>query len=166
MTLYDMTREAKALYDVLSGETDTGDFSDEEREQIISDTMESIGADDKLESYCKVVRQMEADAAMCAVEIKRLSDRKSKLTNGVERMKTAMLDFYNAAGYEKPVDAGIFKISRRRSEKTVVTDKDLVPDEFWKVKREADLTAIKAKIKSGETVPGAELVENFSIQIK
>lgn len=165
MTLYQMTKEAQALYNVLSGETDA-ELTDEEREQIITDTMESIGANEKLESYCQIVRQMEADKNMIDGEISRLSDAKRIRNSGIDRMKDAMLAFYNAAGYEKPVKAGTFRVSRRRSEKTVVTDKDLVPDEYWKVKREADLTEIKAQIKSGNAVPGAMLVENYSIQIK
>ena len=54
MTLYEMTEQAKTLYNMLSyGEID---------EQTFNDTLESIGADDKINDYCIVIRQLKADA--------------------------------------------------------------------------------------------------------
>ena len=163
MKLYEFTIAAQELYDLL---TEESDLEDAEREQIILNTMASMGADEKLESYCKVIRQLEADAEMLKTEKKRLDEAKSLCEKSLERMKKATLDFYNATGAERPITAGTFRISKRKSESTKITDESLIPLEFWKVKREANVSDIKAAIKAGREVPGAEIIENYSIQIK
>ena len=163
MKLYEFTTAAQDLYDLLIEESD---LKDAEREQIIIDTMESMGADEKLESYCKVIRQLEADAEMLKTEKKRLDEAKSRCEKSLERMKKATLDFYNATGAEKPITAGTFRISKRKSESTKITDEQQIPEMFCKVKREVSVADIKAAIKAGREVPGAEIVENYSIQIK
>ena len=42
----------------------------------------------------------------------------------------------------------------------------MLPSEFQRVKVEADLSAIKAALKSGQDVAGAELQTKQNIQIK
>ena len=162
MKLYEFTQEAQALYDAL---TEQG-IEDEEREQIISDTMEAMGADEKLESYCQIIRQMEADMAVIDDEMARLGCAKKRRAGGIDRMKDVMLSYYEATGLDTPIDAGTFRISRRRSEGVVITDEALVPDHYYRIKREPDKAGIKKGLKAGEEIPGAALEERWSIQIK
>ena len=56
MTLYEMSETARQLYELLeAGEID---------EQTVNDTMESIGASEKLESYVYIQRQLESEITM------------------------------------------------------------------------------------------------------
>lgn len=41
--------------------------------------------------------------------------------------------------------------------RVIVTDEALIPEAYWRIKREPDLTKIKQTIKSNVTVPGTEL---------
>lgn len=60
MTLYEMTANAIYLYDLLSN----GDID----EQTVNDSLEGMDVAGKLEDYCKVIRQFEADAAAYKAE--------------------------------------------------------------------------------------------------
>lgn len=162
MTLYNMTMEAQQLYDALVD----AELEPQEREQVITDTMAAMGADDKLESYCQIVRQMEAEQAVFAQEIDRLNGEKRRRSNGIDRMKDVMLSYYEATGAERPIEAGTFRVSKRKSDRVVITDEALVPDAWWKVKREPDKTAMKKEMKAGTEIPGAALEDTWSIQIR
>ena len=41
-----------------------------------------------------------------------------------------------------------------------------LPDEYVRIKREANLSAIKEDLKAGDEVPGAKLEERQNIQIR
>ena len=49
----------------------------------------------------------------------------------------------------------------------VLTDEMLIPEQFIKTKTETSIskTDITKAIKAGETVPGAEMQANYSVQI-
>ena len=58
-------------------------------------------------------------------------------------------------------------ISWRKSEAVSCwADPQMLPPDFQRVKVEADLSAIKAALKDGQDVPGAELQTKQNIQIK
>ena len=159
MTLYEMTEQTKALYDLLQAE------DVEEKEQIIADTLESFDADKKVEAYCQIIGQYKAEIEMFSAEIKRLTARKQTATNAVERMKAALLSFLEATGEEK-VKAGSFTVATRTSKSVNITDFDKVPEEFIRVKKEADKTAIGELLKQGETLDYAEFVYSKGVNIK
>lgn len=54
MNLYEMTAAANELYALLT--------VDEIDEETVKDTLEAMGAEEKLESCCVVIRELEADA--------------------------------------------------------------------------------------------------------
>lgn len=41
--------------------------------------------------------------------------------------------------------------------RTIITDESIIPPDFFRIKREPELDRIKAALKAGEFVPGAEL---------
>lgn len=163
MTLYEMTNELRSLVDALSDV----ELADEEREQIISDTMEGIGEAEKFNAYGKVIRQLEADAEMLDGEIKRMTEAKKRAKDGAERMKSA-LDTYMTIKNTDKIDTGLFRFSYRATEKVIINDDALLEPRFirQKVTEEADKTAIKQAIKAGEEVAGAVLVKERKVQVK
>ena len=158
MTLYEMTTAANALYEMLcNNEIDA---------QTITDTLEAMGAEEKLESYCKVIRQLEADAEALKAEKARIADKQKTVENSVARMKLAVSEFLKAKGVQKE-DAGIFKVALSTSKAVEITDPTAIPEEFIKpAKVEFDKSAIRKVLMSGEIVPGTELKINEGVQIK
>ena len=147
MTLYEMKQAAINLYEMLQ--------ADEIDEQAYNDTMEGIGADEKLEDYIYVIKQYEADNVAIKTEIDRLKANKEKNDKAIERMKKAVVDFMNATG-QKKANAGTFKLSLRKSESTVITDETKIPSEYLIPQPpKVDKVAIKKAIKNGINVDGA-----------
>ena len=157
-TLYEMTSNAHILYDLLtSGEID---------EQTFNDTLEAMGTEEKLESYCKVIRQLEADAEALKSEKDRIAKKQKSIENSIARMKTAIVNFLYAQNTEK-TSAGIFTVAISKSKAVNVVDESKVPVRFLVEQApKVDKKAIMELLKNGETVEGCELKINEGVHIK
>ena len=156
--LYEMTTQAIDLYELLQNE----DID----EQTFLDTLEAMGAGEKVESYCHVLKELQADFEKFKAESERLAARMKTAKNGIERMKTSLMDFLKATGQSK-VNAGTFTVSIGTSKATNILDESLIPAEFKQPQPDKiDKTGIKKAIENGETIPGAEIVINESIRIR
>lgn len=160
MKLYQMTAAAKELYELLeSGEID---------EQTVNDTMESIGASEKLESYVYVQKSLEAEIAAFKAEIDRMTDRKRSLEKQVERLKQAQIDFMTATG-QKKANAGTFSLSIRENKSCEITNESEIPLQYLReipAKFEPDKKMMLAALKNGETISGASLKTSYSVTAK
>ena len=158
MTLYEMKQAAINLYEMLQ--------ADEIDEQAYNDTMEGIGADEKLEDYIYVIKQCEADNVAIKTEIDRLKANKEKNDKAIDRMKQAIVDFMKATD-QKEAKAGTFNLSLRKSESTVITDETKIPSEYLIPQPpKVDKTAIKKAIKLGVKVDGAVIEIKESVIAK
>ena len=150
-SLYEMTQNTARLYEMLMlGEID---------EQTFNDTLESIGADEKINSYCIIIRQLKADIEDCKAEKKRFEERIKTFESGQERMKEALEAFMTATGKDK-VKTNKFTLYHTTSKSVEITDLNAIPDEYIKPRREDDVMKkeITAAIKDGKQVAGAKLV--------
>lgn len=162
-TLYELTGNYQALYEELTER----DFD----ETLITDTIESTGLVDdihtKAENYAIVASQLEFDATALDAEIARLQDRKRMFKANAAKIKQTLYDQLKAVG-ETKFKTKLYTFSTRKSQSVDITNIDLVPAEYMneKVTVSADKTAIKAAIKSGADVPGADLINKESLVIK
>ena len=157
-TIYEMTEQAQELLELLTdGEID---------EQTFLDTIEGMGAIDKVDNICKVINCLSADSQMFSNEIKRCQDRKRTIDNNITRLKKSLYDFYIASG-QKQLKAGTFTISSRKSTAVKITNEEAIPMDYLTIPMpKANLTAIKQALKEGKNVPGAEIEERESVQIR
>ena len=167
MTLYEFTKKGKELYELLTAELPEDEEQQEILERIIADTMESIGIEEKLESYAAVINQLSADVDMLKREETRLANRRKTIESNIARMKGAVMGYMDAIGSTKE-KAGTFTISFRKSNIVDIENTELIPDEYIKIVTEPklDKVAMKNAMKDGITIPGASLVESRSVQIK
>lgn len=157
-TLYEMTAQANELYELLQAE--------EIDEQTFNDTLEAMGTGEKVENYCKLIKQLQSDADMFNGEIERLKARKKTADNGIERMKAALLFFLQQSGQDK-VKAGSFSVSTAKTQAVYITDEAAIPCIYLKEQKPTvDKIAIKEAINNGETVAGAELIVNTGVRIR
>lgn len=158
MNLFEMTVAATELYDLLtSGEID---------EQTFEDTLQAMGSEEKLESYCKVIKQLEADAEMLKAEKDRIDKKKKTVENSIDRMKKAVADFMNAKGTKKAT-AGTFTVALSESKAVKVVDENKVPKMYFiKQDPKLDKKTIRELLMQGEKVKGCELQTNSNIKIK
>lgn len=155
MNLYEMTQAAKELYEMLQNE--------EIDEKTLSDTLEAIEADKKLESYVYVLKSLAAEVVMFEEEKKRITNKISVLNNRMDRMKNAIIEFMQSAGMTKAT-AGTFDLSLRYFDSVNIIDENLIADEYLVAQApKIDKAAIKKAIGEGQTVRGAEIVSRPSV---
>ena len=142
MNLYEMSDQARTLYQLLE--------EDEIDENIYFDTLESIGANEKLESYIYVQKQ-------------RIEKRMKTCQNNIERMKSAIMEFMTSARLKK-VQAGTFTLSLRSYESVNITDESQIPEEFLIPQPpKINKAEIKKYLKSGDVISGAEIIQKDSV---
>lgn len=160
MTLYEMSDAARQLYEMLeAGEID---------EQTVRDTMESIGASEKLESYVYVQKQLEAEIAAFEKEIERMTDRKAALENRVKRLKEAEREFMQATG-QTSANAGTFKLSLRQTKSVQIEDEGIIPMQYMvevPATMRPDKKAMLADMKEGKTIAGASIKIGYSVTVR
>jgi hypothetical protein len=158
MTLYEMTEAAKALYEMLETE--------EVDEQVISDTLEGMGANLKLEDYCKIIKQFKADAEQYKAEADRLKKKQAAAEKSVKRLTDRVLAYMSATGKTKE-KAGVFNIRVSQSKAVNIINENIIPDDYLITQpAKVDKMKIKKLLLAGEVVAGAELQTNNNLQIK
>lgn len=157
-TIYEMTQQAAALYELLcSGEID---------EQVFNDTLEAIEAEDKINSYCKIIRQLKADALTCKEEAARLTARQKTFESGAERAENILDSFMTATGKTK-VKTDKFTVFYRETSSVNITDASKVPAEYLTPQEpKINKKSISEALKNGKSVAGAELQKNKSLNIR
>ena len=157
-TLYELGEAEKQLIDLF--EVDDID------EQTLNDTIESLDIGGKLEDYCMVLRQMEADVKVFKEEAAYFATKQKRAENGIKWLKGGILNYMALTG-KKKVEAGLFKISTRESKVVNIVDEDLIPKEY-KVEQlpKIDKAGIRKALLSGVDVEGAEIQINTSVQVK
>lgn len=160
MTLYEMSAAAQQLYALL----DAGEID----EQTVTDTMEAIGAGEKLEAYIHVQKEFEKDITALEQEIKRMAERKKSLEAQVERLKNAQIAFMQASG-QKSANAGTFKLTVRENKSVEITDESAIPSEYVTeipASTRPDKKAMLAALKAGAEISGVKMKTSYSVSAK
>lgn len=157
-TLYELTESAKALYELLANE--------EIDEQTVNDTLEAMGVDEKIENYCKLIRQFEADAEVYKAEETRLYNKRKTTENAIKRLKETIVRYMEQTDNKK-VKAGTFDVGLSSSQSVNITDINKIPAGLLlPTEPKANKTAIKKMILEGAEIEGAEIVTNKGVRIR
>lgn len=150
MTLYEITGEFLRLYELATTMEDLKAFSD---------TLEGLQGDlaVKAKGYVEVMKQIEMEANECDAVIQKFTEKKKARENAYSRMKSALYDAMNTAEL-KELEAGdyMLKIIPNGGVAPLVISGD-VPDNFMKLKYEADKTLIRKALEEGKELPFAHL---------
>lgn len=164
MNLYEISQDYAAI--IAAVEEAEGELTPE-LEAAMAANGEDFAA--KIENYLKAIRNYEADAAACKEEAARFKAKEERAKKTADRLKESVLAAMQQRGIQKQ-DFGNLTAAVRKTERVVVDD-DLIaslPDDFKRVKTtiEPDKTALKTALKAGVTIEGAQLVDNYSLNIK
>lgn len=138
MSLYEVTGNLLTLQSMLEEDFDP---------EVLTDTLEAVEGEYefKIESYCKVIKNLESDMDALKAEAKRLTDKRKLLENNVARLKKAMYESMKATGKTK-VKGAIFTaaIQKNGGKPPIIVDVETseLPDELVKVVESPDLEAI------------------------
>lgn len=138
--------------------------------EAINDTLEGLSGEfeEKAVNVAMFLRNMETTAEAIKVAEETMAKRRKALES-----RAAWLKGYLKANMERSgitrIDCPFFKLAVQKNGGAVnITDEDAIPEQYkeavitWKIGK----TAIKAAIKAGETVPGAEFVSGTHLVIK
>ena len=148
MSLYDLTGEILQLQEMLE--------SDEFDPEAVKDTLDGVTGEfnDKLENYCKIIKNFEGEIAARKIEIDRLSKQKKTLENRIESLKKYMFDAMKVTGNTK-IKGSLFTVSIQANGGKIpiildVDDTSKLPDDLVRIKEEPDLDAIRELLENGK----------------
>lgn len=142
--------------------------------QVLADTLEAVHGEYefKLESYCKVIKNLEADVVGIKAEVDRLNSKKKTLESNVDRLKKAMFESMKATDTPK-VKGQLFTVAIQKNGGKIPVivpenvDTSELPDELVIVTEKPNLDAIREQLEAGKTVTGFSLGERGeSLRIK
>lgn len=121
-------------------------------------------------SYARYIRNKQAELAAVEAARKEMQDREKYLAAKIERQQEFLISRMRELNISK-LSTPEFPITIRNNPVSVNDyAKDAIPERFWIVKmtelRSIDKAALKAALKLGEEVPGAELVQKQRIDFK
>lgn len=154
--------ELVGAYGSLWQQMEDGQVVDEAQLDALGDALEHKGA-----GIVHVLAQLDADESLLRAELERLAERKRVLCANRERLreyiKRTMLDHQVTR-----LKAGTFSISvSEGAEKVVIDDETRVPDDFMRVRKEPNKTAILEAWKNdGELVPGVHIERAIALRIR
>lgn len=144
MTMHELEDEYLALLTMLEEDPEEAD------EAAIHDTISMIllDIDEKAEGYGKVLKQLQADAAMLKEEKLRIAKKQATIESNIERLRGALLHAMLLTGRNK-IKTPLFSFSTSTRWKPVLdVPADAIPEQFWKpVRPEADMKAIEKWLK-------------------
>lgn len=166
MKLYDIADTYRRLMDCMQIDPETGEISTPE----VLDALDAQDAafDVKAEAVACYIKELRADAKALKEEEEVLRARRYAMDRKADSLSQYLADCMMQIGRNK-VQTSRCALSFRKNSQVQVTDLDLLAshEEFMRVKTpEPDKTAIKAALKNGRIVPGAELITTHNLQIK
>ena len=173
-----MNTEAKTLFDierkidvVLTKFADSGDGVDPEREEAflkeVVCIMEELSTHekDKIDAYGHFVTKLESESNRIASIIKNLSARKKSVDCKTDSVKSHLKYTMTSFGKAK-IEGNVYTAWLRSSNHIEIFDEAAIPEEYLRIKKEPDKTAITDAIKKGTVVPGAKVQTSQSVTIK
>ena len=160
MKLYEINAQLAALLEQVDPETGELCCDLEQLEAL------AMARDEKLENLALYIKNADAEAKAIRDEEKALADRLRSLEKRAGRAREFLELQLRGEKFTTPRVA----VSWRKSEAVEIGMGFFATDAnerfLWYRDPEADKAAVRAALKAGETVPGAELVTRQSMQIK
>lgn len=133
--------------------------------EILADTIEAVQGEyeDKIETYCKIIKNLEADIPAITAECERLARKQKTIENRIKALKDRMMQSMYDTGMRK-VKGNLFTVSIQKNggKQPVIIDTDRVEDipaELTVVKVTPSVTEIRKWLEAGNTAPWAHLGE-------
>lgn len=160
MKLYDIDERYRELAEKVTeqdGELLDGDWEALDENQI--------SFEQKADNYAGLIKEIEAEIECLKEASARQLERVKKKQNAIDYLKNRLSQSMRLRGKDK-LETLNAVIGFRKSQAVRISDESKLPKEFIKTEEKADVAAIRAALLSGNTIDGAELVENKNIQVK
>lgn len=156
MTLYEINEQIQKAIE-LGFDPETGEILDSSALEALE-----IARDEKVENICLYIKDLNAEAKAIAEEAKTLTARK----NHAEKKAESLRNYLQMMLAGEKFKTSRCSVSYRKTTAVLITDEAALPEDMVRVTIEPNKTAIKDAIKTGKTVPGAQMEERQSMIIK
>lgn len=151
--LYEIDAQILALID-----EETGEIADFEAFQALQ-----LERSAKLESIALWIKELNAEAEALKAEKMAFAERQKNAEKKIESLKGVLSQALNGEKFKTT----LVECSFRKSDSVIINDLHKIPEDYLKYKDpEPDKNAIKAAIKEGKEIAGAELLSKLNLQIK
>lgn len=159
MTIYEIDARIQEI--LMRTDEETGELPEDAVAELITlgETREM-----KVENAACLIVNLTAEAKAIREQEVTLAQRRHSLENRVERIKR----YLEYATDGEPFSSSRVQVKYTKSTAVEVNEDfwEFAPDDYIRTKKEPDKTAIKDALKAGKVIPGAELVERKTIQVK
>jgi hypothetical protein len=159
MKLYDINSEMQSL---INQTTEDGEISTETLDAIMNLTLTES---EKIEGIVNYIKDLQSDAKAIKEEEETLKARRQAKENKADSLKEFISQYLINTERDR-FETSKCVLSFRKSQAVAIFDELVIPDEYRKFTLSFDKAGMKDRLKSGETIPGASLQENKSLQIK
>ncbi|UWG96823.1 siphovirus Gp157 family protein [Dehalobacter sp. DCM] len=159
------------LYELTDGYKNLSDLvSDEVQDEVLLKALETLkdSIEEKAQNIAYILADMDTDISGVEYEIKRLQARKKAMEGNKDRLKQYLFDNFKKCGIDK-IKTATHTISIQNNKASVnIIDIDVLPKDYQKHidKWEPDKNMLYDLLKSGQTIPGAELVQSQSLRVR
>jgi hypothetical protein len=157
--LYELNQSWLTISDMLE---------DNPTNETLQETFQAIqnSIEVKLEYLVKLRREHEANADKFKMEKDYFAKKQKVEENKATRLKEFLEYQLNLMGTKK-AKAGLFTLALQKNPPSLqIDDEDIVPEEFWKIKKDVDKTELKKWIADGNEVEGIRLVSSESLRVR
>ena len=155
-----------------SVDNDLGEYSltlNEEQQAELDSYLEMLGTQEaeKVDGFAQFIRMSEAQQAALKAEADRLLKRARSIENTRNFLKSRYLEVMERHGLKK-VSGSTYTLSRRATKCVQIVDESIVPAgvKREKIVVEPDKRIIMELLKDGQEVPGCQLAESVSLQVR
>lgn len=163
LKIYQIPFEIRSLLESYQVNKNTGEienFDQAKHEQVMGDAREKIA------NTARFIREQEAEIVAMKDAVSDINERIAQKQRNIAWLKRTSVNALLALG--EKVEMPDIRVSTTARQVVEIEDENALPDIWFKVKTEKmpDKMLIKHALKNGEQVPGAMLIDNYSISIK
>lgn len=160
--------ELASDYDAIQQAFEDDDITMEQLEELL-DAMEESKDDlrTKVDNVCKLLRNTKGNIAKFKNEEKRLAARRKAMENKEKRVHDWLKSTMDILDVED-IKTNVFHVQIvEQGFRVIVVDEDLLPEEYFRVKKTPDMTKLnKAYKEDGEIVKGCDVVPQKALRIR
>lgn len=160
MKLYEIAPALRFALDDIEVDPETGEI-------LNADALHAVEAQaaEKIEATALYLREIDAEAKAAKEEAERILARVKSMQKRSDYLKSMLLDAIHATGKVKTARV---TVSIRTTQAVQINQEQAIPEAFTtkKITISPNKVLIKETISAGGCVPGCELIERESVQIK
>lgn len=157
------------LYELTDNYNHVLEIAEQLDAETLKDTLDSINEaiEIKVENTAKVIRILESNVAAIDTEQKRLTNRKSTLTNNITGIKQYLQEEMEKVGKDK-IKGQLFNVGIQKNPQSVkVIDESLIPDSYFEPQpAKLNKKELLQDLKNGDEFDGVELIQTRSLRIR